>query len=113
MHRQLIEKVSGLLPARIVARKQGKVPLAVPGFQKMAQFVYDNVFKQVFGLFYKFRVEADIAATGGAASPFCFHFLHKKRVYLDAERFFPLSDERSEFFAEQGLVPVVHDAFPA
>ena len=112
-HRQLVEKVSGLLPAGIMAGKQGKIPLVVPGFQQMAQLVDDDVLKQVPGLFHKFRVEADIAAPGGAASPFRFHFLHKKRVYRDAERFFPLPDERSEFFAEQGLVPVVHDAFPA
>lgn len=68
-YRQFVEKVSGFFPAGIVVGKQGKVLFTVPGLQKMAQFVHDNVFKQVPGLFYQFRVEADITAKGIAACP--------------------------------------------
>ncbi len=67
--------------------KQGKILFTMPGFQKMTQLVHDNVFKQVLGLFHKLRIEADIAAAVGAASPFGFHFLHEKDVYGDTERF--------------------------
>ena len=90
------EEVEGMLvgaPCGEVVIHECDEAGVVGGFDEVEEFVDDEVFEALGGLFGEVRVEADGSGEVVAASPACFHALDEELPGLDAEAGFPLGDE--------------------
>ena len=81
--------------------KDGGKAVIVGGFQQVGHFMDNDVLKQVLGLFYQFRVQADMPRPGVATAPFGFHALQEIGGNRDVQFRLPLADQRGHNLVEQ------------
>lgn len=90
---------------------QGLKPRVVMAFQQVDQFVDEDVFQALRGLFGEFGVEEEGAGGGVATTPFGFHVAEEDAGGVDAEGGFPFGEERRESGVELGAVPRGEEGF--
>ena len=79
--------------------------LAVSRFQQVCHFVNDDVFEEVFWLFYQLGIEANPTRFVIAAPPLGFHSLQEITSDLHLQLWFPFSDDLWDDFVKKRLVP--------